>query len=118
MNNREKQLKVHGIQLLQALIDVNNAYVRFDVLSKENNVHKGTQEQLKKCLSELSQIRARFKKFWGEEGERVMQEQILSDEDTLQVQQINALVISMPKGIRNQIEQYAEGLAKVYVTNQ
>ena len=118
MNNRDNEYKLHAIQLLQALVEVNNAAVRFEVLAQEEKVHKGTKKQILKCLTELNQIRTRFDRFWGEEGKKIMDSQILGDEDTLQVQNINALVISVPKGIRDQIEQYAEGLAKVYAVNR
>lgn len=114
MQQREQQLQIHGIQLLNALIEVNNATVRFEVLSQEKSVHKGTKKQIDKCINELRQIRKRFDRFWGEEGKQIMDSQILSDDDTLQIQNINALVISLPKGIRNQVENYTEGLAKIY----
>jgi hypothetical protein len=113
---REQQLQKHAALLLSALVDVHNAAIKFEVLAKEENVHKGTRKQILKCLTEVNQIRQRFDRFWGEEGKKVMDEQILSDDDTLQIQQITELIVQLPKGIRNEIETYVEGRAKIYST--
>lgn len=118
MTEREQQYKAHAVTLISALVDVHNAGVKFEVLAQEPLVHKGTKKQILKCLSEVNQIRQRFDKYWGEEGKKVMDEQILSDDDTLQLQQINHLVMLLPKGIRNEIERYVEQRVKIYEIKQ
>lgn len=114
MNEHEKAVSIHAHIILAALVDAHNAMVKFEVVANEKTVHKKTREKMLQSAKECKQMRQRFDKFLKVHERKIMDEQILSDEDCLQIQNINQLAISVPKGIRNHIESYAEGLVKVY----
>lgn len=114
MNNHELTLKSLAELLISALVDVNNAKVKFEVLSSESEVHKSTKKKMLQSANEMNQTLERFHKFWGEEGKKVMEEQILGLEDSLQVQEITHNAIGLPKEYRDKIEEFTNNCIQEY----
>ena len=114
MTKHELTLKALAELLISALVDVNNAKVKFEVLAFENDVHKNTKKKISQSANEMNQTITRFHKFWGEEGKKVMEEQILDLDHTLQIQEITHNTIGLPKEYRDRIEEFTNDCIKEY----
>lgn len=53
----------------------------------------------------------------GEQDWELIESQLLNDEDALQIESINDMLLDMPKGMKDQLEKYAESLYNIYRLN-
>jgi hypothetical protein len=84
-----------------------------DIL-KGNNVKYEAKEFVKGLKRRVDANITALKVLVPREVFDVLEKEMLDPEVTLQMQNINDMCAELPKGIRNQVENYIEGLHRVY----
>lgn len=109
------KISKHTFELGKALVEISNASTRLSVLSKDMGAQYTMKATMKRWVNNLDSILRDLKsKIGSDEFKKIMEDQLLNDEDTLQINAIVDYVISLPKGIRNEIEDYTEQRYNVY----
>ncbi len=108
------QLQGQAFELTIGLTEVLRASTRWQVVLAGNNVHLHTKKLLKDMIRKCESIKRDFMQALPEHGKKVMEEQILNDEDTLQLDACTVMIMNVPKGIRDEIERYIEARYEVY----
>lgn len=112
MNISKETFDLHKIYTL-----VRNANTRAQVLSKEKTIAGGAKDFIKRSIiNRLTAIENDLKGlFIAHPDDRdLVNNEILNDEVTFQLEGINDMLLALPKGIRDQIEQYVEQQYFVY----
>lgn len=108
----------HTYRFARAMLKVRQAEIEFAVLIKDTNANNEAKKGMKDWVRMLKRIQQDFRLMIPNRAAlKVFEEQLLNDEDTGQVNAIVDYTLALPKGIRNEIEQYVESRYDVYVLN-
>ena len=101
------------------LVKIKSASTELSVLKKDSMVALNAKHELNRWIISLDSIIRNFKNMIPDDAaKKIFEEQLLNDEDTGQVNAIIDFVLACPKGIRDEIEQYAESRYDIYSSNQ
>jgi hypothetical protein len=91
-----------------------NAEMHLSNIIKSGNVKYDAKEFIKGLKRRVDANITALKVLVPREVFEVLEKEMLDPEVTMQMQNINDLCADLPKGIRDQVENYIEGLHKVY----
>lgn len=108
------------LDLGKAFIKINNAEMLLTSISNDLKGHKMTDnitewaKRLRYVLKEFKRVICTYK---SEQEWQMIEDQLLNDEDTLQIESINEMMLHLPKGIKDDIERYVEQRFELYKLN-
>ena len=110
----QKELQGQAFELSKAMVETMNASTRIAVVLAGNNVHRNSKKLLTDMKRKLDSAQKDFMQALPEEGKRIMTEQLLDEDHTLQLDACMTMIMNVPKGIRDEIESYIESRYNVY----
>ena|SRR5690348_11512699 len=91
-----------------------NAEMHLSNIIKSGNVKYDAKEFVKGLKRRVDANITALKVLLPHEVFEVLEKEMLDPEVTMQMQNINDMCAELPKGIRDQVENYIEGLHRVY----
>lgn len=113
----EKKLTPESFELSKALSEIHNANTRIEVILNNSAIRFQTKKMLKDWQNKTSSILRDFKMILPTTWKEVFEKELLNDEDSLQLDDIMTMLVKMPKGMRNDVERYAEARYKLFSDN-
>lgn len=118
MNTTETPVSKHTFQLAKIFTMLQNTETYCTVLAKESSIGNKSRDMLRMVTKRTAASINDFACLLKPESRNVMRSEMLSDEVTLQMEHINDMLYAMPKGVRDQVEAYVNGLYNVYSLNK
>lgn len=100
--------------LAKAMTDIYNAKTRLEVLSNEIYVAGSTKHTIRVMISGLKNTLSQFTDRLQVDQLKEIRESMLNDEQTIQLESITSMMVSLPPAIRDQLEKHIESYYKVY----
>lgn len=110
----QKRLTAESFDLARSLSEVYNAKTRIDVILNSVNVRFQTRDMMKRWSRNLGSVLNEFQRILPTVWADVFAKELLNDEDTQQIDQCITLMMQLPKGIKDEIENYIEGRHAIY----
>lgn len=110
----QKRLTAESFDLARSLSEVYNAKTRIDVILNSVNVRFQTRDMMKRWSRNLGSVLNEFQRILPSVWADVFAKELLNDEDTQQIDQCITLMMQLPKGIKDEIENYIEGRHAIY----
>lgn len=110
--------KPEAYDLFKAMRHMSNARLYLNSIIKDGHV-KGQSKNLLTTMD--NRLRCNIDDFRHKvsgESLKVLDEEMLDAEVTLQLDSVTDMLIALPKGIRDEAEKYVEGLFNVYRLNR
>jgi len=99
------------LELSKAFAEVRNAATRFEVLRHEKECSHYVKKEMHRWTRNLKSIERDFKMMFVDiESRKAVEEQLLNDEDSLQIEFITDAVVGTTKEKRDEIEKFIEEL--------
>lgn len=99
----------HTFEFSKGLIEVHNASIRFQVLAKDMGAEYKAKKMMNDWVRMLNRIQIDLKNVIGNVAyQKLLQDEILNDESSLQISQITDMILCLGKDKRDQIEGYVE----------
>lgn len=88
-----------------------------EVLSNESYIKHKSRDTLNRMANRCKMVQSDIYELLGEESVRIMKEEVSNPEAHLQIDQMVNIMLAMPVGIRNEIEEYAVARYNIYASN-
>lgn len=108
----------HTFALARCIMHLRNAETYAVTLSREKDVQFKSRATLNRIAHRCKAAVGEFTFLLTPASLKVMQEDMLSDEITLQMESISDMLLALPKGTRDQAEAYITGLYNTYALNK
>ena len=106
-------------ELGKAFTNARIACLKFETILNELPPDRKARSFIKEAVRLLKRLELDFKVAIGNEAfNLILKQQLLNPEYSGQIDLINDYLLELPKGMRDQIESYIEGLHKIYKTTQ
>lgn len=104
----------HTFELGKALAELKTAHTRLTVIAN------GSKYGAKKLMQDMAKSVERAIKMMtdalpNKDFLKILEDQLLNDDSTLQVEAVKDMFIALPQGIRDEVEAYLEVRYNVYV---
>lgn len=105
-NTLQYKLRFEVADIGKFIIDVNNAKSRLEVLINSKNVAFGLKNDFRRWIRNLDSILKHFNMLMPVTSKNIMQEQLLNDESTMQIDNCTSLMMLLTKPYRDKIEEF------------
>jgi hypothetical protein len=114
----ERKLTAESFEMAKSLSEMYNAKTRIDVILNSINVRFGTRDMMNRWSRSLGFILNEFKMKLPSAWSAVFAKELLNDDKSLQIDNCITMMLQLPEGIKDEIENYIESRHSTYALNR
>jgi len=109
----KEETQAMTLQLSKAISECRNAATRLEVLSNESHVTGFIKHNFRQWVKRLNSVQRDFRGMFTSENLKIVEKEMLNDEDTLQLEFITDVFLSLDKLSRDKVEAFMQDVSEL-----